>query len=45
MKLTKSLMQPVRILLEQMLRIDMHIKMPPCENNLALQENSKENDA
>ena len=43
MKLTKSLVQPVRILLEEVLRIDADFKMPPAEDFLAGQDNN-END-
>ena len=43
MKLTKAMITPVRELLEQVLRIDADFKMPPAEDILALQENSKDN--
>ena len=44
MKLTKKLVHPVRVLLEQVLRIDADFKLPPSEDILSQQENSKDND-
>jgi len=44
MKLTKKLVTPVRVLLEQVLRIDADFKLPPSEDILSQQENSKDND-
>ena len=44
MKLTSKLVHPVRILLEQVLRIDADFKLPPSEEILSQQENSKDND-
>ena len=45
MKITRSLMQPVQMLLEQVLKIDTTFKLPHCEDNFNFQENSiKSND-
>ena len=44
MKLTQNLVHPVRVLLEQVLRIDADFKLPPSEEILSQQENSKDND-
>ena len=44
MKLTSKLVTPVRVLLEQVLRIDADFKLPPSEDILSQQENSKDND-
>ena len=38
MKLTKSLVHPVRVLLEQVLKIDADFKLPPSEDILAIKE-------
>ena len=42
MKITKSLMEPVQALLEQVLRIDTSFKMPTCQGSFGLQETSRE---
>ena len=42
MKITRSLMQPVQMLLEQLLKIDTTFKLPHCEDNYDIPETSKE---
>ena len=42
MKISRSLMQPVQMLLEKVLKIDTTFKLPQCEDNYNFQENSKE---